>query len=151
MRNTACLLTIFLCFQVSAAEIVGITDGDTLTALIKGKEAKVRLAQIDAPEKGQPFGSTAKQALSDLAYGKDCEIEAVDQDRYGRLVGQVVCGGLDVNAEMVRTGHAWAYRKYLIDNNLLELEAAAKGKRIGLWVDSAPIEPWEWRRQKKSK
>jgi endonuclease YncB( thermonuclease family) len=83
--------------------VVGIPDGDTLTVLADGnRQTKVRLAEFDTPESGQPYGSRARQILSDLAFGKSVQVVVQDTDRYGRTVGRVYAGSLDVNAEMVR-------------------------------------------------
>ena len=133
-----------------ASKIVGIVDGDTLDAIIDGKQQRVRVAQIDAPERGQPYGKASKQALSDLAYGKECTITPVgdEVDRYGRVIGQITCQGIDVNRQMIRLGFAWAFRKYLTDQSLIEEEAQARKSKIGLWADSSPVAPWEWRKKK---
>jgi hypothetical protein len=69
----------------------------------------------------------------------------VDQDRYGRVVGRVYVEGLDVNADMVRQGHAWVYRKYATDPELYRLEREAKQQRRGLWASDGNIPPWQWR------
>lgn len=111
-------LTLFLCafvFQAHAGSVfegrvVGVSDGDTITVLVGGHEQiKVRLAEIDAPEKAQPFGQRSKQALSDLVFGKTVRVEQQDTDRYGRVVGRVFVDGTDVNVEQIRQGMAWAY------------------------------------------
>ena len=60
---------------------------------------------------GQPYGERAKQALSDLAFGKPARVVVETTDKYGRTVGWVYVGGTDVNAEMVKQGAAWVYRK----------------------------------------
>jgi micrococcal nuclease len=132
-----------------AGRVVGISDGDTFTLLtLEKQQVKIRLAEIDAPESGQPFGQKSKQALSDLIFGKDVVVRAQTTDRYGRTVGRPYVGDLDVCEEMVRIGAAWAYREYLRDENLLVLEAEAKAHKRGLWslseAQNAP--PWEWRR-----
>lgn len=127
-------------------KVVGITDGDTLTLLVDRREVKMRLAEIDTPERGQPFGTRAKQALSDLAYGKEARVVVVDVDRYGRTVGRVYVDGRDVNAELVRQGYAWVYRKYAEDPKLYELEEKARKAGRGLWAHPGPVPPWEWRR-----
>lgn len=156
----ACLLGLLLALLpaiLPAAEltgkVVGISDGDTLTLLTAEKrQVKVRLAEIDTPESRQPWGSRARQALSDFAFGKTVRVEVADTDRYGRTVGRVHVGGLDVNAELVRQGHAWVYRQYSRDPSLLKLEAEAKAAGRGLWSlpEAQRTPPWEWRHGKRS-
>lgn len=126
--------------------IVGISDGDTLTARCTDQTIKIRLAEIDAPEKAQPFGQRSKQSLSDLCFEKQAEVTPQTLDRYSRTVARVKCNGVEANAEQVRRGMAWAYIKYLHDPNLVVLEREAKQSQVGLWADPEPIPPWEWRR-----
>ena len=126
--------------------VVGITDGDTLTLLVDRTQHKIRLAEIDTPERGQPWGTSARQALADKVFQKDVVVEVVDIDRYDRLVGKIWLGTRDINREMVSEGHAWAYRQYLNDQSLLKDEAKAKEQGIGLWSVAGPVAPWEWRR-----
>ena len=84
--------------------VVGVADGDTLTVLDAWRQQiKVRLAEIDAPEKAQPYGQRSKQALSGLCYGREAIIDNKGRDRYGRTIGRVRCGGVDVNAEQMST------------------------------------------------
>ena len=104
------------------------------------------MSNLGNPERKQPFGTKAKQALSELAFGKLARVVEVTIDRYGRIVGRVYVDGLVVNAVLVRGGYAWVYRKYSNDAELLELEAQAMEKGLGLWADPNPIPPWEWRR-----
>ncbi len=149
-------LTIFvlLCVvPVQAADlsgrVVAIADGDTFTLLTADKQQiKIRLAEIDAPESGQPYGNKSKQALSGLVFGKDVRVVVQTTDRYGRTVGRPYVGSIDVSAEMVRMGAAWAYREYLRDKSLLILEAEAKTDKRGLWAlsEARIMPPWEWRR-----
>lgn len=88
--------------------VVGIADGDTVTVLTASKEQhKIRLAEIDAPEKNQPFGVKSKQSLSDLCFGKEAEVIPSAIDRYKRTVAHVKCAGIDANAEQVTRGMAW--------------------------------------------
>ena len=130
--------------------VVAIVDGDTLDLLTaEQRTVRVRLAEIDAPEHRQAFGTRAREALSDLAFGKAARAELVDRDRWGRAVGRVYVGDLEVNADLVRQGFAWVFRKYRHRPALLELEADAKANRRGLWADVAPVPPWEWRRARK--
>lgn len=145
-----------LAWPLLAAEymgkVVGVSDGDTLTLLVPDgssyKQVKVRLGEIDTPESKQPYGERAKQTLSDLAYDKPARVVVQDTDRYGRTVGRVYVGGVDVNAEMIRQGAAWAYRQYLKDQSLLKLEAEAKAAKRGLWAlpEAQRCPPWDWRK-----
>lgn len=154
MRTLAFFLIFFLiAFGASAEQltgkVVGITDGDTLTLLTESKQpVKVRLAEIDTPESGQPYGSRARQALSDLAFGKQARVAVTDRDRYGRTVGRVYVGEKDVNAELVRQGAAWVYRQYAHDKALFTLEEEARRMQRGLWAlpEAQQVPPWEWRR-----
>ena len=74
---------------VMNGKVVGITDGDTLTLLVDRTQHKIRLAQIDTPERAQPWGTRARQALSDKVFRKDVTVRVSDTDRYGRLIGKI--------------------------------------------------------------
>jgi len=129
-------------------QVVGISDGDTFTLLQDGhQQTKIRLGEIDTPESKQPYGHKAKQELSSLIYSKTVTVIIQDTDRYGRTVGRVFTEDTDVNAEMIRRGAAWVYRKYAKDQTLYQLEAEAKHQKRGLWnlPESERIPPWEWR------
>ena len=131
-----------------AGRVVAITDGDTLTVLDGGnRQVKVRLAAIDTPERAQPYGDRAGQVLAALAFGKAVRVEAEDSDRYGRLIGRVRTGAVDVNAEMVRQGAAWVYRQYSRDPALLRLEGEAQAAKRGVWAlpEAQRVPPWQWR------
>jgi micrococcal nuclease len=142
-----------------SARVVKIDDGNTITVLKDDNtQEKVRLASIDAPEPGQPYGTEAKNTLADLVFDQPVRVEVVDVDRDGRTAGTVWVDNLkrvgtvwvihlNANAEMVRQGYAWVYRKYAQDHALLRLEAEARHARKGLWADPNPVPPWEWRRQ----
>lgn len=155
MRNFAIFLLVF-CGNTFAAgtmdcRVVGIADGDTLTALCpSNQQVKVRLAQIDAPEKAQPFGERSRQSLASLCHGKSVRLDKTGADRYGRTVAQVTCASIDVNAEQVKTGMAWAYPKYVTDPQLYKLQKSAQEARAGLWADPSPTPPWEWRKRPKN-
>jgi endonuclease YncB( thermonuclease family) len=115
--------------------VVGLSDGDTITVLTaERRQVRVRLGEIDTPESRQPYGTRARQALSELVFGKDVRVVVQATDRYGRTVGRVFAGTVDANAEMVRQGAAWVYRQYNRDRSLLALEAEAKAARCGLWA-----------------
>lgn len=142
------------------AKVVGVSDGDTLTVLtdiqcqtgadcVGGKtQYRVRLAEIDTPEKKQPFGSKSKQVLSGKVFGKTVTVEQTDKDRYGRLIGHIYLGDEWINASMVQTGSAWVYKQYATSQALFELENEARKAKRGLWAlpEAQRMPPWEWRR-----
>ncbi|OJW21141.1 MAG: hypothetical protein BGO49_24310 [Planctomycetales bacterium 71-10] len=137
------------CFADYPAKVVGVSDGDTLTVLTAEKrQVKIRLHGIDAPESGQDFGQRAKQAASELAFGKAVTIRPVDTDRYGRTVAEVTLpDGRSLNRELTREGCCWWYRAYAPnDRTLASLEAQAKAAKRGLWSQPGAIPPWDWRK-----
>ncbi len=156
----ALALLCFLAFAGAATaeelrgRVVGIADGDTLTLLTDQREqVRIRLAEIDTPERRQPYGDRARQALAALAFGKVVRVEVVDIDRYGRTVGRIRETAVDVNAELVRRGAAWVYRRYNRDLSLLQLEDEARAARRGLWAlpEAERMPPWEWRAAARSR
>ena len=138
--------------QSLEGKVVSVTDGDTVKILTaENKQIRVRLAQIDTPEKAQPWGNKAKQALSKKIYAKQVSIDVVTTDRYGRTVGTIWFDGRDINRELVREGHAWVYRKYAKDKSLFDDESYARAQGLGLWSlpESQRQAPWKWRKSNK--
>lgn len=129
-----------------AHQVIGISDGDTLTLLVDQRPVKIRLANIDAPESGQAWGNRSKQSLSELCWGKDAAYDTQTVDRYGRTVAVVYCGGIEANRAQVERGMAWVYPRYNRDPSLLQLQEQAKAEQRGLWADREPVPPWEWRK-----
>lgn len=138
------------CAEDLIGEVIGISDGDTLKILVDQRQVVIRLDQIDAPEKRQPFGQQSRQSLGDLTFRKTARVVTHGQDRYGRTIGTAFIGGRDVNAEQVRRGMTWVYLQYARDPALRELEMDARQNRRGLWFDPSPLPPWEWRKAQRS-
>lgn len=133
--------------------VVGISDGDTLTARCGEpgayQQVRVRISAIDAPEKGQPYGQRARQALAELCFQQQAAIAVRTRDRYGRVVADVQCQGKDVGQFMVTEGWAWVYDRYARGYSHLYIhQDAARAARRGLWQDPEPVPPWEWRAKK---
>lgn len=126
--------------------VVRVDDGDSLVLRVDGDDVRVRLAQVDAPERGQPWADRARQALAGRVLHRAVRADVLDRDDYGRLVATVWLGERDVNRELVAEGHAWVYVQYLRDPTLLDAEAAARGAARGLWSLPQPVPPWQWRR-----
>lgn len=138
--------------------VVRVSDGDTLTVLDEANtQHKIRLAGIDSPEKGQPFGQHCKQSLSDLVYGRTVVVETKKRDRYGRAIGKIIAGGRDANLEQVQRGCGWHYKRYMNEQSLDDrlaynaAEESARASRVGLWADHEPTSPWDWRKTRRER
>ena len=134
------------------AKVIHIADGDTITVLNDANEQiKIRLNGIDCPEKAQAFGSKATQFTKRLAHKKTVTIQAYDQDKYGRTIGDVVLAdGRNLSQELVKAGYAWWFFKYSDDEHLGALEAKAKIAKVGLWAEKNPVPPWKFRHRGES-
>jgi endonuclease YncB( thermonuclease family) len=136
-------------FETFPAEVIGIKDGDTIVVLREKTEIDIRLNGVDSPEKGQAFGTKAKQWTAMAAFGQMVTVKETSLDKYGRTVADVLLpDGKSLNQEIVRAGFAWWFRRYSEDQVLKQLEQKAREIKCGLWFDKDPIPPWEWRRAK---
>ena len=148
------LLTLPLYGQAETltGKVVKIADGDTLSILDAGQKVhKVRLVGIDAPEHDQPFGDKSSENLTKLVAGQQVEVLWTKRDRYHRILGKVIEDGRDINLAQIKAGMAWVYPKYARDRQLFEAQRAAQTAKVGLWADTAPIPPWDWRAQRQRK
>ncbi|NNG45925.1 MAG: thermonuclease family protein [Deltaproteobacteria bacterium] len=138
-------------------KVTRVADGDTLTLVTReGTKLKVRLYGIDAPEirhknlPGQPYGKEARAALAALTLGRRVTVEIVDIDTHRRMVGIVRRSGKDINLAIVRSGHAWAYRRYLsapYASEYIAAEKEARSRGLGLWKQANPDPPWNFKRR----
>jgi len=127
-----------------------LTDGDTLTVLDSDNvQHKIRLHGIDAPEKGQAFGTKSQAALATKVFSQTVRVEVIDVDRYRREVGRIYLGDRFINLEMVRDGFAWRYPQYDKPGEFSAAESAAREHGRGLWADPHPVPHWEFRRAKR--
>ncbi|EKO7480436.1 thermonuclease family protein [Salmonella enterica] len=143
----------------SAATVTRVLDGDTVEVTEAKQTVRVRLVDIDAPEKAQPYGQKSKQHLLELVKGGgSVMVQVKGKDRYGRVLGRLWlkecsdrCVAKDAGAEMVKSGLAWAYRYKGKPTNqaMQELEKTARDNRLGLWQDDQAVEPWKWRQEHK--
>jgi endonuclease YncB( thermonuclease family) len=140
---------------VIQGKVVDLGWGDSITVLdAQSKPQRVRLLGIDAPEKDQAFGPSARQKLSTLVFGKVVTVKYQKVDRSGRPLGKVMLGATDINLEMLKLGMAWYYTN---DRDLPEsdrplyatAEREAKAAERGLWQDESPVSPWEFRQVRK--
>jgi endonuclease YncB( thermonuclease family) len=129
--------------------VVAVHDGDTLTVRSGTDLFKVRLADVDAPERGQAFGKQARRFTGEMALGKRVRVDVALVDVHGRRVGEVITeDGRVLNEELVHAGLAWYYRVHPVKNDRLQrLEHDAFQNKLGLWVEKEPVPPWEFRRE----
>jgi len=135
---------------IFTATVVGVKDGDTVVVLDSlNKQTTLRLAEVDCPEKNQPFGTKAKQYTSDQIYLKTIKYVVTDTDRYGRSIAMIYydTDNKYLSAEIIKAGMGWHYKRYSTSKELATFEDNAKKDKIGLWVDSSPVAPWEFRKQ----
>ena len=158
-----CLLTFpsLTTARTIEGRVIHIADGDTITVFDSNKvQHRVRIAGIDAPEKGQPFGNASRKRLGELVAGKEVQVEFEKYDRYGRIVWKVwmtppdcsTCGKtLDAGLAQITSGMAWWFRRYAHEQSPEDqgryefAEQGAKAKKVGLWQDKNPVPPWEYR------
>lgn len=124
-----------------------VIDGDSIEVELSTGPVEVRMHSIDAPEFDQPGGREARAALERRLRGKDVVLEPMGQDQYGRMTAVVHLGSVNVDAWLVREGHAWVSRQHARDPRYCEAEMAARRERRGLWARPAGEQraPWEWR------
>lgn len=130
-----------------SGRVIVVIDGDTVLMLRNNHPVKIRLANIDAPEKEQDFGAASRAALAQLVLHRQVEADSRSVDKYGRIVALLKVGTLNVNEEMVRQGMAWEYSNFHRDRHYLALQQAARQAKRGLWQQPHPMPPWQWRSQ----
>lgn len=154
MKKMMCVLLFFvsMCvFSQIMAKIIGIKDGDTVVALLADKtQETLRLAEVDCPEKKQPFGNKAKQFTSSKVFGKEVIFYRIKKDRYRRTIAKIFYDDDKyLSAEIIKSGYGWWYFKASKNLQLKEFEIVAKNKKRGLWADKNAISPWDFRKIKK--
>lgn len=139
---TCIIITITMCGPIHAesCKIDRIIDGDTATC----GDLRIRLSDIDAPEKKQAYGQDSKEALEMLILGQEVTYSNPKMDMYGRVVARLYVNGVDVSLSQVKFGNAWAY--YTKDKRIINAQQFAKKNKLGLWLDSKPIEPSKYRK-----
>lgn len=149
------LIAITLPAHSWTGRIVGVSDGDTITVLTEDKQQiKVRVYGVDCPEKGQDFGSRAKQFTSDQVFGKTVNIDPITIDRYGRTIGIVDVNGANLSRLIIESGMGWVYDDYckmLECDEWKKMQDAARSKKIGIWSIKDPTPPWDFRHAEKKK
>ena len=154
MRNFKIIFLFFFTSYCSAEYLENliikrIVDGDTIHVFYKEEVYKIRLTEIDAPERDQPYGNDSKQYLKQLLKEGRVDIHIFGTDRFGRRLARLYWNGMDINRELVSEGYAWVYDRYVSDESFYENQSKARKLKKGLWRGSSPIKPWEWRKAKR--
>lgn len=136
----ACSLPVF------ALEITYFYDGDTVKIKDSAYEYKLRITDIDAPERNQTYGKKSRRALMDLCTKATIYVAISGTDRYGRKLGKLLCNQQDVSKHMVKYGHAWFNNHYSMDYSLALLQDEARKNKLGLWNVEQQTPPWVWRK-----
>jgi endonuclease YncB( thermonuclease family) len=131
-----------------SGQVVGVVDGDNIEVLHDNRRQRIRLNGIDCPEMGQAYGANAKQATSELVFGKEVTLHTHGKDKSGRTIADVLLpDGSNLNQRLVREGWCWWYQKHAPkDHALKQSEQEAKAAKRGLWNDPDPLPPWVYRR-----
>lgn len=146
---TLILLSSYLLSYELIGKVVKVSDGDTITILTSDKtQHKIRLNDIDAPEKKQAFGNKSKDNLAKYIAGKTVTVKYNKTDKYKRILGTIYYNNTDINLQQVKDGYVWVYKKYSNNQTYYKAEKLARDKKIGLWVDKNPLEPWEFRKKR---
>lgn len=138
-------------FSQTSGKVIKVSDGDTVTVLLKGNiQKKLRLAEVDCPESGQAFGKNAKQFTSSQVFGKTVTFKETSTDRYGRSIARIYYDNDKyLSKEVIKAGMGWWYFSYSKDDSLGKLQEKAQQNKIGLWQDVHAVAPWDYRKMKR--
>ena len=142
------LIISLLCYNVSIADNLKIVDGDTI--VLNGE--KIRFSGIDTPELKQTCiyknqevicGVFAKMLLIEKIGNKTPVCISEGKDIYKRTLAECFIDGESLSSFLVRSGYAFAYRKY--SKKFIEDEEFARTNKLGLWSMKFQY-PWDFRK-----
>jgi endonuclease YncB( thermonuclease family) len=145
----ACVLALAAFGKEITGKVTRVSDGDTLWVSDSLGRHKVRLNRIDAPESDQPYGKESAAHLKSLIGGKVVRVEYTSTDQYGRILGIIFLGDIDINLQMVKDGCAWHYKHFDKTQSYADAEAEARAAKRGLWASGDAINPYQWRKSKR--
>ncbi len=140
------VLLLFISLGAQAASIGYFYDGDTVKIEDNGQVFKLRITDIDAPERNQSYGQKSRRALMKLCQNTRISYQFIGTDKYQRRLGKLQCNQQDASLHMVQNGHAWFANRYSADHTLLLAQQQAQQAKLGLWQLENPMPPWKWRK-----
>ncbi len=140
---------LFVMGGAQGAQVIEVHSGDTLTLIERGKTIKLRLANVDAPEADQPFGTASRNSLEALCKGREASYQSQGKQVNGELSASVVCDGIDVERAQLKRGLAWVRPLREVDPSFTLIQDFVWRDKTGLWADADPVPPWEWAERKK--
>ena len=125
--------------QTISGTIVSIADGDTVRARVEGsgRTLRIRLEGIDAPERGEPFSTQARNATRVMLFNRQVQLKVTDVDRYDRVVARIVLDGKDSSLELVQAGLACHFTRFANDPLLAKAQLSARTAGRGFWAAGA--------------
>ena len=134
-----------------SGRVEAVSDGDSLILLVGLRHYAIKIAAIDAPERNQAWGAQSRTNLSRLAANQTAVADCYRIDPQGRHVCKLTVNTIDIGLQQIRDGMAWWYRtdanKQTAEDQAAygSAELMAKLKRLGLWRDTNPVPPWDFR------
>lgn len=139
---------------VLTGESIAVQDGDSFVLRTPdGRRLRIRIAGIDAPEKGQPFADVSRRHLAALLRGRSLQVEVRKLDAFGRHIARVDTVDGDVALAQIEAGLAWHFQRYAADQppderlRHAQAQERARAAGAGLWRDPSPEPPWSFRRR----
>ncbi|MFZ1806380.1 MAG: thermonuclease family protein [Cyclobacteriaceae bacterium] len=151
----ALIFTVYPQQDFVIANVSAVRDGDTIELKMpEGWIAAVRLHGIDSPDKCQKQYEQAKQYAINLLLDKKVKFVKTGIDQYNRLVGEIYIDANNTqgeypvwfNAAIVGAGYAWHWPRYSDSQKLASMQIVAQKLKVGVWEESNPIPPWEFRK-----
>jgi len=133
------------------AKVTKVIDGDSIKVRTReGKEYEVQIEGTDAPEIKQEYGKESTEALKKMLFDSDVRVTWTKKDNFERPLAQVYRGQTHINAEMIKSGNAWHFKRYNQSQTLADLEVEAKTAKRGLWQAADPKAPWDYRKENRA-
>ncbi len=138
-------------------KVVGVVDGERITIISVVHPMRVKLLGVAVPANGQPYSDVAAQHLSQLISDKFVGAYCAGLEADGYLRCRVMLDEMDIGEQMVRDGVAWYNKSEASDLTeqervaYLGSEQAARREARGIWKDTMPTAPWDFRREQETK